>query len=296
MYVGQHRLMDSPRTFQICLLFLWHKGSRLTDWDPQHYTHWFKLCRTLWVRNYPHFWLLPHNSSSLGGNAMKFYDFVSEGLIPVLTTIGVFGWINIRVNKQQSCIKPSVCRGCEHTHTLTVELLHAICRGCGGTHALQRSETCPLCNVHRGCGGTHALQRSETCPLCNVHRGCGGTHALLRSEICPLRAIRCGCGGTHAFWRAGVESFPCVLALSAVILLRSFTGTAPCSCFFGDWFWWKFQVICCLQLIWGYSVLFRFIILFIVIRYIFYIFSFGKQDIWHGSSWPSSGYFVCSCA
>ena len=115
MYVGQHRLMDSPRTFQICLLFLWHKGSRLTDWDPQHYTHWFKLCRTLWVRNYPHFWLLPHNSSSLGGNAMKFYDFVSEGLIPVLTTIGVFGWINYK-SKQTTKLYKTLSMSWVWTH------------------------------------------------------------------------------------------------------------------------------------------------------------------------------------
>ena len=134
---------------------------------------------------------------------MTFYDFVSEGLIPVLSKIGVFGWVNIRVNKQQSCIKPSACCGCEHTDTLAVELLQAICHGCGGTHALQRSEICLLC------------------------------------------AIRRGCGGTHTFWRAAIESFPCVLALSEVILLWSFTGTAPCFCFFWDRFWWKFQVICC---------------------------------------------------
>ena len=122
---------------------------------------------------------------------MTFYDFVSEGLIPVLSKIGVFGWVNIRVNKQQSCIKPSACCGCEHTDTLAVELLQAICHGCGGTHALQRS------------------------------------------EICPLHAIHHGCGGTHAFWRAGIESFPCVPVLSAVISLWSFAGTAPSSCFWG---------------------------------------------------------------
>ena len=122
----------------------------------------------LWVRNCPHLWLLPHNSSSLWGNAMKFYDFVNEGLVPVLTEIGVSGWINVRVNKQQSCIKPSVRRGCVHTHTLTVELLHAICCGCGDTHALQRSEICPLRAVCRGCGGTYALWRAgiEFFPVC----------------------------------------------------------------------------------------------------------------------------------
>jgi len=155
---------------------------------------------------------------------MTFYDFVSEGLIPVLSKIGVFGWVNIRVNKQQSCIKPSACRGCEHTDTLTVELLQAICHGCGGTHALQRSEICLLC------------------------------------------AIRRGCGGTHTFWRAAIESFPCVLALAAVILLWSFTGTAPCFCFFWIDFDGNFKSSVVLQLTWGCSVLF---ILFIVIRYIF---------------------------
>ena len=169
----------------------------------------YQLCvnlrRTLWVRNYPHLRLLPHNSSSLWCNAMKVYDLVNEGLVPVLTETGVSGWINISVNKQQSCIKPSVCLECVHTHTLTVELLCAIRRGCGGTHALQRSRIYPLCAVHHGCGGTHALQRS----------------------------IRPGCRGTHAFWRARIESFPCVLALSAVILLWSVTGTTPCSCFLG---------------------------------------------------------------
>ena len=59
---------------------------------------------------------------------MKFYDFVNEGLVPVLTEIGMSGYINIRVNKQQICIKPSVHHGCVHTHTLTVELLCAIRR------------------------------------------------------------------------------------------------------------------------------------------------------------------------
>ena len=88
---------------------------------------------------------------------MKFYDFVNEGLVPVLTEIGMSGYINIRVNKQQICIKPSVHHGCVHTHTLTVELLRAIGCGCGGTHALQGSKICPLCAVHRGCEGTHTF-------------------------------------------------------------------------------------------------------------------------------------------
>ena len=126
----------------------------------------------LWVRKYPYLWLLPHNTSSLWGNAMKFYDSVNEGLIPVLTEIDVFRRINVRVSKQQTCIKPSVHHGCENTHTHTVELLRATCHGCGSTHALQRS------------------------------------------KICPLHTLCHGCGGTHAFWRAGIESFPCVPALS----------------------------------------------------------------------------------
>ena len=162
-------------------LILWER----VTFNHSPFQQWL-IRHTLWVRNNPHLWLLPHNSSSLWGNAMKFYDYV-----PLLTKIGVSGWINIKVNKQQSCIQPSVRRGCVHTHTLTVELLRAICRGCGGTHALQRS------------------------------------------EICPLRAVRCGCGGTHTFWRARIESFPSVPVLSAVISLRSFTGTAHYSCFFG---------------------------------------------------------------
>ena len=92
---------------------------------------------------------------------MKFYDFVNDSL-PLLTEIGVSGWVCLRVKieKEKSCIKPSVRRGCVHTHTLTVELLRAICRGSGGTHALQRSEICPLSAVRRGCGGTHAFWRA----------------------------------------------------------------------------------------------------------------------------------------
>ena len=146
---------------------------------------------------------------------------MNEGLIAVLTKTGVFGWINVRVNTQQSCIKSSVRHECVHTHTLTVELLRAV--GCG-------------------CGGTHALQRSEICPLCAIHRGCEGT---------------------HTFWRARIETFPCVPALSAVISLVIHwhrTLFLLFSLFFlfffggGGRFWWKFQVTCCLQLTWGYSV------------------------------------------
>ena len=66
-----------------------------------------------------------------------------------------------------------------------------------------------------------------------------------------------------------VESFPCMLALSAVISLWSFTGTAPCSCFFVDQFWQTFQVICCLQLM----RLFSFILL------LFILFACDKRDI-----------------
>ena len=56
-----------------CLLFLWHKGSSLTDWDPQHYTyvHWFNLCHTLWVRNYPHLWLLPHKLQNASARLIR---------------------------------------------------------------------------------------------------------------------------------------------------------------------------------------------------------------------------------
>ena len=99
---------------------------------------------------------------------------------------------------------------------------------------------------------------------------------LQRSEICPL------C--THAFWRAGIESFPCMLALSAVILLWSFTGTALCSCCFADQFWCTFQVICCLQLTWGYSVLFYYyyyLFYLLVIRERYSKVRFWNQDPWH---------------
>ena len=100
----------------------------------------------------------------------------------------------VRVNKQQSCIKPSVHRGCVHTHTLTAELLRAIRRGCGGTHALQKER-----NLSLAC-----------------HTSWEWRHPCLlkgQNRIFSLHAS--------------------TLTVSVVILLRSFTGIAPCSCFFG---------------------------------------------------------------
>ena len=169
----------------------------------------FNLRRMLWVKNYPHLWLLPHNLSSLWGNTMKFCDFVNEGLVPVLIKIGVSGWINIRVKKTKLYKTLSTLWVCAHPYS------H--CR------TLARHTSWVL---------RHPCFAKEW-NLSLACRGCGGTHALQRSEICPLHAIYHGCEGTHAFWRAGIESFPCVPVLSAVISLWSFAGTAPCSCFFG---------------------------------------------------------------
>ena len=85
---------------------------------PYSKPFFFNLRRMLWVKNYPHLWLLPHNFSSLWGNAMKFYEFVNEGLVPVLTKFGVSGWINIRVKKQTKLYKTlSTLWVCAHPYS-----------------------------------------------------------------------------------------------------------------------------------------------------------------------------------
>ena len=129
--------------------------------------------------------------------------------------------------------------------------------GVFGWIRVNTQQSCIKSSVRRECVHTHTLTVEL---LRAIGCGCGGTHALQGSKICPLCAVHRGCEGTHTFWRARIETFPCVPALSAVISLQSFTGITPCSCFFfvffwgGGQFWWKFQVICCLQLTWGYLV------------------------------------------
>ena len=91
----------------------------------------------LWVRNYPHLWLLPHNLSSLWGNAMKLYDFVNEGLVPVLTEIGV--WMNKHKSKQTTKLYKTLSTlwVCAHPYSHCRTL---VCHMLWDTHALQRSE------------------------------------------------------------------------------------------------------------------------------------------------------------
>ena len=113
----------------------------------------FNLPHTPWVKNHPHFHINSRISVIFYTTFMKFYDFVAEELLHVLTKNDMFLCINKQVNKQQKwSLTLPVLRGCEYTRTAKEEHFCALYHGCGDAHGFT---VVFLHAVHRGCGYTH---------------------------------------------------------------------------------------------------------------------------------------------